>query len=56
MSRCPSSAGAALVQPSFAGLMPVCRLMRVGEQTGAGAYAALKRIPWAANFSKFGVR
>jgi len=47
--------GEALVQRSWAGLLPVWRLHRVGEQTGAGAYAAENRIPWLANFSKFGV-
>ena len=32
----PVSAGAALVQCNFAGLLPVCKLILVGEQTGAG--------------------
>jgi hypothetical protein len=44
-----------LVQPHWAGLFPVCRLIRVGEQTGAGEYAELNRIPWLASFAMFGV-
>ena len=45
INLCPSSGGAAFVQCSFAGLLPVRRLARVGEQTEAGAYAAENRIP-----------
>ena len=38
-------AGAAFVQCSCAGLIPVCRLIRVGEQTAHAAYALVKRTP-----------
>ena len=55
IKRCPCSAGAAFVHPSAAGFRPVCRLMRVGEHTGAGAYAALNLMPCSANRAMFGV-
>ena len=40
---------------SRAGASPVITAARVGEQTGAAAYASVNRTPWRARASTFGV-